>query len=219
MFIRPSTLRFGLLIGLAAALAGCKSHGLDETGGVTITRSVCPAVALPAYTGDVTLFNPPMMRDASAIDVVATLTDLRGACNDVPPADHALLGEDRHRRADVLGSADLDPGDLVVRAARRDVLEVGGVRDHVVHGPAGQVRRRGPLLGGHLLEQGQEVGDRAPPGVDVAVQGLRSTHPPDPSEGSTPLPRIRGERPRQRKAAWPVIAWPTTRVCISTVPS
>jgi hypothetical protein len=79
--------RTGLILGVAAALAGCKSHGLDETGGVTITRSVCPAVALPAYTGDVTLFDPPASRDESAIDVVATITDLRGACNDVPPAD------------------------------------------------------------------------------------------------------------------------------------
>jgi hypothetical protein len=87
VLIRPSTLRIGLIIGLAAALAGCKSRGLDETGGVTITRSICPAVALPAYTGDVTLFNPPSSRDSSAIDVVATITDLRGACNDVKPAD------------------------------------------------------------------------------------------------------------------------------------
>src|SRR3954469_3064621 len=85
--IRPSTIRIGLIIGLAAALAGCRSHGLDDTGGVTITRSICPAVALPAYTGDVTLFNPPSSRASSAIDVVATITDLRGACNDVAPAD------------------------------------------------------------------------------------------------------------------------------------
>ena len=85
--IRPSTLRIGLIIGLAAALAGCKHRGIDETGGVTITRSICPAVALPAYTGDITLFDPPSSRASSAIDVVATITDLRGACNDVKPAD------------------------------------------------------------------------------------------------------------------------------------
>ena len=87
MPIRPSIIRIGLILVAAATLAGCKSHGLDETGGMTVTRSVCPAVALPAYTGDVTLFNPPSSRDESAIDVVATITDLRGACNDVPPAD------------------------------------------------------------------------------------------------------------------------------------
>lgn len=87
MPIRPSLIRTGLILGVAATLAACKSHGLDETGGMTITRSVCPAVALPAYTGDVTLFDPPTSREESAIDVVATITDLRGACNDVPPAD------------------------------------------------------------------------------------------------------------------------------------
>jgi hypothetical protein len=80
-------IRIGLLLGLSGVLIGCKSKGLDETGGLAVTRSICPAVALPAYTGDVTLFDPPTSRDSSAIDVVATLTDLRGACNDVPPAD------------------------------------------------------------------------------------------------------------------------------------
>jgi hypothetical protein len=85
--IRPSIIRSGLILGAVAALAGCKGHSLDDTGGLKITRSICPAVALPDYTGDVTLFDPPSSREASAIDVVATITDLRGACNDVPPAD------------------------------------------------------------------------------------------------------------------------------------
>ncbi len=73
-----------------AALSGCaKDNELDETGGIRITRSACPAVAVPAYTGDVTLFDPPASRDASAIDVVATLTDLRGTCADTAGANLA----------------------------------------------------------------------------------------------------------------------------------
>jgi hypothetical protein len=39
-------------------------------------------VAIPAATGDITLFNPATSRDASAIDVVANLTNLRSTCND-----------------------------------------------------------------------------------------------------------------------------------------
>jgi len=54
---------------------------LDEMG-VTATRSACPAVAIPAATGDISLFNPPSSRDASAIDVVATITNLRSTCNE-----------------------------------------------------------------------------------------------------------------------------------------
>jgi hypothetical protein len=62
-------------------LAGC-GGGLDfdETGGVKIARSACPAVAIPTYTGDVTLFNPPAARTAEAIDVTATITNLTKNC-------------------------------------------------------------------------------------------------------------------------------------------
>lgn len=85
MFIRP--LHFILpALGLLA-LGGCADNELDiESGtvGKKISRSACPAVAIPAQTGDVTLFDPPASRDARAIDVVATLTDLRGNCVDTP---------------------------------------------------------------------------------------------------------------------------------------
>lgn len=65
------------------ALAGCSQRGeIDATGGVVAVRSACPVAAIPAYTGDVTLFNPPQSRDASAIDLVANLTDLRSTCAD-----------------------------------------------------------------------------------------------------------------------------------------
>lgn len=69
-------------LGLAALLAGC-AHNLDydETGGVKLTRTGCPAVAVPAFTGDVTLFDPPASREARAIDIVATVTNLRSTCD------------------------------------------------------------------------------------------------------------------------------------------
>jgi hypothetical protein len=64
-------------------LAACHSSGdFDETGGVKITRSACPAVAIPAYTGDMTVFDPATSRDATAIDLVATITNVRGGCTD-----------------------------------------------------------------------------------------------------------------------------------------
>jgi len=52
------------------------------TTGVSAIRSACPAVAIPAGTGDITLFNPPTSRDASAIDVVASMTNVRSTCTD-----------------------------------------------------------------------------------------------------------------------------------------
>jgi hypothetical protein len=63
-------------------LAGCSQEGeLVETG-VVVIRSACPAVAIPAATGDITLFNPENSRDASAIDVVANITNLRSTCDE-----------------------------------------------------------------------------------------------------------------------------------------
>ena len=72
-------------LGLAALmLAGCAaSKGeLDETGGITAIRTACPVVGVPVGTGDLTLFDPAASRDASAIDVVATMTNVRSTCND-----------------------------------------------------------------------------------------------------------------------------------------
>lgn len=68
---------------LALALAGCSRRGeIDATGGIIAVRSACPSAAIPAYTGDITLFNPARSTDAAAIDVVANVTNLRATCTD-----------------------------------------------------------------------------------------------------------------------------------------
>jgi len=78
--------RNAMIAGLAAiALAGCHHEGdivVQEGVGITALRTVCPAVGIPDYTGDVTLFNPPTARTADAIDVTATMTNVRTICDD-----------------------------------------------------------------------------------------------------------------------------------------
>ncbi len=69
----------------AAALAGCSTAGdivVEQGVGITALRSVCPAVGVPDYTGNVTLFNPAGARTAEAIDVTASLTNVRSQCDD-----------------------------------------------------------------------------------------------------------------------------------------
>lgn len=66
------------------ALAGCDPSGqlvVDQGVGITALRSVCPAVGIPDYTGDITLFTSPTARTADAIDVVAAMTNVRTTCN------------------------------------------------------------------------------------------------------------------------------------------
>lgn len=70
---------------LAIALAGCRGTGdivVDEGVGITAVRSACPAVGVPDYTGDITLFRSAGVTTADNIDVVAAMTDVRSTCND-----------------------------------------------------------------------------------------------------------------------------------------
>ena len=84
-----SRLTLAVLIGATAlgGLAGCKTRGelvVDESVGVTAVRSRCPAVGVPNFTGDVTLFGAGGQKTADNIDVVAVLTNLRAQCSEAP---------------------------------------------------------------------------------------------------------------------------------------
>jgi hypothetical protein len=75
---------------LALLLAGCGGgNKLDETLGLQVVRSTCPAVAVAAYTGDVSLFSPPESQDARALDVQASITNLRTTCDETGAVVHA----------------------------------------------------------------------------------------------------------------------------------
>ena len=68
------------LIGLT--LVGCSREGEITSTGIITTYTACPAVAIVAPTGDITLFDPPQSRDSTAIDVVATMTNVRSTCDE-----------------------------------------------------------------------------------------------------------------------------------------
>jgi hypothetical protein len=67
---------------LPLTLIGCAGDGEITATGITVTRSACPAVAIPAATGDITLFTPENARTSNAIDVVAHITNLRTTCDE-----------------------------------------------------------------------------------------------------------------------------------------
>ncbi|MEQ1725738.1 MAG: hypothetical protein ABL882_07420 [Sphingopyxis sp.] len=85
-FRNPCRAAPALVLCAALALGGCaRDNELDLSSGVgiTATRSLCPAVGVPVYTGDITTFDPADSRDARAIDVVASITNVRTTCNDL----------------------------------------------------------------------------------------------------------------------------------------
>ncbi|MBT2134551.1 hypothetical protein KK137_09415 [Croceibacterium sp. LX-88] len=69
----------------SAALAGCAKTGdlvVQEGVGITALRSVCPAVGVPDYTGNITLFSPESARTIDALDMTASITNVRSQCDD-----------------------------------------------------------------------------------------------------------------------------------------
>ncbi|WP_420141108.1 hypothetical protein [Sphingomonas sp.] len=99
-----------LSVPLAAlALAGCGGgNKLDETLGLSVVRSACPAVAVAAYTGDISLFSPPQSQDARALDVMASITNIRTTCDETGDVVHARVTFDvEARRSSRFGERDV----------------------------------------------------------------------------------------------------------------
>ena len=102
--------RLAVLLTLGAALAGCSTKGaiiLQEGVGIQAVRTVCPAVGVPDYTGDVTTFRVPGDTSAANIDLTAAITNVRSTCDDASGgariytnATFDVLG----RRTDVRGA-------------------------------------------------------------------------------------------------------------------
>lgn len=81
--------RAALALSLAGVvLASCQQNPLR------VTRSPCPAAAIPAHVGSITRFDPPQSRDADAIDFSAQLVDFRTTCLEGP---EMLVTEVRYR--------------------------------------------------------------------------------------------------------------------------
>ncbi|OYW88157.1 MAG: hypothetical protein B7Z20_03270 [Sphingobium sp. 32-64-5] len=126
----------------ALALAGCSRQGeIDQTGGIVAVRSACPTAAIPAVTGDITLFNPAGSTDAAAIDVVAEVTNLRSTCSEAGDQFYTEATFDvRATRTDASAARDvtLPYFSVVVRGGTSVVAKrVGQV---TLSFPAGQTR-------------------------------------------------------------------------------
>lgn len=81
----PVTVKTSAAVVMALTLAACAGKGqvdLESGIGITAVRSACPTVGIPASTGDITMFDPPASRDASAIDVTALMTNVRSTCTE-----------------------------------------------------------------------------------------------------------------------------------------
>jgi len=144
-----------LLTLLVGGLAGCSTVGdFDETGGISAIRSACPTVAVPAATGDITLFNPPQSRDAKAIDVVATLTNVRSTCNDQTENIATTVTFDvRARRTSAEGARDVTLPFFVAVMQGGTAVVAKRIGHVTLHFDAGSVRASATGTGGASVDR------------------------------------------------------------------
>jgi len=100
--------RFIAPAAIVLALAGCSREGdlvLNQGVGVASVRTLCPAVGIPDYTGDITTFRSADSRLASDLDIEASMTNLRTTCDEAGDRVYANATFDIYAsRADTRGA-------------------------------------------------------------------------------------------------------------------
>ena len=95
-------------LAMTAALVGCAREGelvIDQGVGIASVLTLCPAVGIPDYTGDVTTFRAGDDRTIGNLDLSAAMTNLRSTCNETGDKIYSEATFDVNaRRADARGA-------------------------------------------------------------------------------------------------------------------
>jgi hypothetical protein len=155
------------------SLGACVKRGeMDETGGVAVVRSACPVAAIPAMTGDVTLFDPPASTFANNLDVTALITNLRSTCSETGGQFYTEATFDvQARRTNVSGPREvvLPYFSVVMRGGDTLVAKrVGGVR---LIFAAGQERATASVKAGSYVDRAAAT---LPPAIERKIKEKRS---------------------------------------------
>jgi len=155
------TARSRLLIATSVlvALSGCRTKGdivVDEGVGITAVRSACPAVGIPDYTGDITLFRSPGSTDASQIDLTASMTNVRTSCNDTGVKVYSQSEFDvLARRTDVRGARTVQLPYFVTVLRGRSAVVSKRVGTVTLNFADGQERAQAHAKGGTYIDKAE----------------------------------------------------------------
>jgi hypothetical protein len=179
-------------IALAAALAGCAGEGdlvINQGVGITAVRTACPAVGVPDYTGDITLFRTPGGPIANNIDVTAAITNVRSTCNETGERIYSEASFDvlaRRTDASEARRVELPYFSTVLRGG--SAVQSKRVGTVVIDFAAGQERAQGSGAAGAFIDR-----SAATLPEDVREQITRRREPGDPDAALDPLadPEVR----------------------------
>jgi len=176
---------------LCALLAGCAKRGdISSSGaGIIQVRSACPIVAVPAYTGDVTLFDPPEARTSEAIDVSASISNVQSNCQEqgaelVSSATFMVTALRRDPGAERV--VELPYFSAVVRGGTEVVAKrIGTVR---LHFPAGSLRSQAYGTAASFVEK---AAASLPPDIEQLITKPRKSGDADAAIDPLAQPRVR----------------------------
>ncbi len=104
MMLRARTL---MALTALALVSACSKNGelvIDQGVGIASVLTMCPAVGIPDYTGDITTFRGDD-RTVAGLDMSAAMTDLRSVCNDTADKVYSEAGFTVNaRRTDTRGA-------------------------------------------------------------------------------------------------------------------
>ena len=173
-----------------ALLSACAKDGeIDETGGIAITRTACPAVAIPVQTGDITIFNPATSRDARAIDVTANITNLRMVCGDQGDdvvAEASFVVEARRSNTSGARSVEIPYFATVVRGGTAVIAK--RVERVTINFADGQARAQASAKGGAVINRAAAT---LPEDIRAKLTKRRKADDPDASIDPLSAPNVR----------------------------
>lgn len=183
-----------LLLASAGALilTGCARDGeivIDQGVGITAVRSVCPAVGVPDYTGDVTLFRNAGSRTADNLDVTAAITNLRSRCDDTGGRVYSEASFDvLARRTDTRGARRVELPFFATVLRGGAAVQSKRVGTVVVDFADGQERARATAKAGAFIERSE-----ATLPADIRERITRKRKAGDPDAALDPLadPQVR----------------------------
>ncbi|MFN4113900.1 MAG: hypothetical protein ACK4GD_08165 [Sphingomonadaceae bacterium] len=176
----------------AVVLAGCARDGelvIDQGVGITAIRSVCPAVGVPDYTGDVTLFRTAGDRTAANIDAVAAITNVRSSCNDSGARVYSEASFDvLVRRTDTRGPRRIELPYFATVLRGGAAVQTKRIGTVAVDFADGQERARASAKAGAFVDRNE-----ATLPADIREQITRKRRSGDPDAALDPLadPQVR----------------------------
>lgn len=183
-----------LLLASAGAtiLAGCARDGeivIDQGVGITAVRTACPAVGVPDYTGDVTLFRSGGSRTADNLDVSAAITNLRSTCNDTGARVYSEATFDvLARRTDTRGARRVELPFFATVLRGGSAVQSKRIGTVVIDFADGQERARGSAKAGAFIDRSEAT---LPEDIRERITRKRKAGDPDAALDPLADPQVR----------------------------